>query len=305
MERKKNRSGALPCFLVVLQSILYGFGDPISKIAYDTVPLFTLLSVRYLTAFLVLALLFGRGALHELKAAPRHSLLPPCLCIATTYLVSNLALALTSATAVAFLRSLSTVVTPLLAALAFRQRLAGKLLPIYALVIAGLYLLCGRGGLSGFGLGELCALFSALLTAGALLFGERSLKSVSAATLTTMQAGMSALLALLCAFAFEGGVQAHTISPLSWGIIAYLAVLCTAAGYLLQNLAMCSISARTVALLQCLCPVMTAVFSFFLLHEKLSAAGLAGSALILLAVAAATSIDIGKADQNRPDNGKS
>ncbi len=292
METEKKHSAALlPCLLVVLQSVLYGFGDPISKLAYDEVPLFTLLSVRYWMAFLFLLLLFGRRTLRELKGTSRRALLPPCLCIATTYLVSNYALVLTSATAVAFLRSLSTVVTPLLAMLVFRQKLNRRLLPVYVFVVAGLYLLCGRGGLSGFGAGEVCALLSAGLTAGALLFGEESLKSVSAATLTTVQAGMSALLALLCALIFEGGVQVHTISPLSWGIIAYLAILCTAAGYLLQNLAMCSISARTVALLQCLCPVMTAVFSFFLLRERLSAAGMLGSALILLAVTSATLLD--------------
>ena len=285
---KKRGAVLLPCLLVVLQSVLYGFGDPISKLAYDEVPLFTLLSVRYWMAFFVLLLLFGRRALRELKGASWRALLPPCLCIASTYLVSNYALVLTSATSVAFLRSLSTVITPLLAMLVFHQRLSRGMLPVYAVVVVGLYLLCGLGGLSDFGAGEVCALLSAGLTAGALLFGEKSLKRVSAVTLTTVQAGMSALLALLCALIFEGGVQVHTISPLSWGIIAYLAILCTAAGYLLQNLAMCSISARTVALLQCLCPVMTALFSFMLLGERLSAAGILGSALILLAVAAAT-----------------
>lgn len=291
IDRSKRSGTLLPCALVVLQSVLYGFGDPISKLAYDEVPLFTLLTVRYWMAFFTLLLLFGRSVLRELKTASWRSLLPPCLCIATTYLISNLALVLTSATSVAFLRSLSTVVTPLLAVLVFHQRLSRRLLPVYVLVVAGLYLLCGRGGLSGFGVGEICALLSAGLTAGALLFGERSLRGISAAALTTVQAGMSALLALVCALIFEGGVRTDTISSLSWGIIAYLAVLCTAAGYLLQNLAMYTISARTVALLQCLCPVMTAVFSFFLLRERLSAAGLAGTALILTAVAAATRLD--------------
>lgn len=56
----------------------------------------------------------------------------------------------------------------------------------------------------------------------------------------------------------------------------------------LQNKAMCAISARSVALLQCLCPVMTALFSFLLLGERLSAAGILGSALLLIALVAAT-----------------
>lgn len=46
----------------------------------------------------------------------------------------------------------------------------------------------------------------------------------------------------------------------------------------------------TVALLQCICPVMTAVCSYVILSERLSAAGIAGCAIILACVAAETLI---------------
>ena len=60
------------------------------------------------------------------------------------------------------------------------------------------------------------------------------------------------------------------------------------AGYLLQNAALETLSSRMVALLQCVCPVMTALFSFLLLGERLSPAGLAGAAILLGCVAAET-----------------
>ena len=69
---------------------------------------------------------------------------------------------------------------------------------------------------------------------------------------------------------------------------AALALGCTVAGYLLQNAALEGLSARTVALLQCTCPVMTAAFSYFLLGETLSPAGLAGAGIILACVVAET-----------------
>lgn len=279
--RQKSLTALLPYTLIVLQSIIYGFGDPISKVAYETVPVFSLLTVRYFIGFLFLMLLFGRHVIRELRGTPVKVLLPPCLCIAGTYLIGNIALVLTAATSVAFLRSLSTVITPLLAFVVYRQKLSKKLLPVYLFVVIGLYLLCGLGGLSRFGLGEICALGAATLAAGTLLFGEHSLSSVSAATLTTVQAAASTLLALVCALLFEDGVRLDGVSLTAWGIILYLAVLCTALGYLLQNISMCSISSRTVALLQCLCPVMTGIFSFFLLSEQLTAAGLLGSVIIL------------------------
>ena len=131
-------------------------------------------------------------------------------------------------------------------------------------------------------------LLCAVLIAGSLLFGQRSLDCVSATTLTTLQSAAATVLALACSFLFEGGIHVSNVSPLAWSIIAYLAILCTSLGYFLQNKAMCAISARSVALLQCLCPVMTALFSFLLLGERLSAAGILGSALLLIALVAAT-----------------
>lgn len=36
-------SGYLPVLLILIQSLLYGFGDPISKIAFDALPVYTVL----------------------------------------------------------------------------------------------------------------------------------------------------------------------------------------------------------------------------------------------------------------------
>ena len=74
-------------------------------------------------------------------------------------------------------------------------------------------------------------------------------------------------------------------------VILYLALACTLLGYLLQNKALEGISSRTVALLQCTAPVLTAFFSFFLLGETLSLMGLIGAAIILACVVAETLVD--------------
>lgn len=158
------------------------------------------------------------------------------------------------------------------------------------MVVVGLYLLCGLGGLSGFGLGEILALVAAFMMAGSLVFGGSALQWIDPITLTTVQAAACAVAAAVCAWIFDGGWHVDGMTPVVFGIIAYLAILCTLAGYLLQNEALKSISARTVALLQCICPVMTAVCSYVILSERLSAAGIAGCAIILACVAAETLI---------------
>lgn len=286
---KENRISTLwPCFLVLLQGLLYGFGDPISKQAYGEVSVYALLSVRYAIALAALLLFAGRRIVRGLRNCRVRDWLPACICIAGAYLAGNIGLGLTAATSVAFLRSMSTVITPLLAFVVFRRKLGLRHIPVLLLSLVGMYLLCGQGGLAQFGLGEVCALAAALLLAGSLVFGERALHRVEPLTLTALQVASSTVLAAVFAMIFDGGIHLEEASPVTWAIIVYLAILCTLAGYLLQNKALCSISSRTVALLQCFCPVMTAMFSFILLGERLSPAGVAGAVILLGCVAAET-----------------
>ena len=141
----------LPFFFIFLQSALYGFGDPISKAAYEVLPVYSLLSARYAIALVFLLLLFGRRIWRGVRTSSLKDWLAPSLCMGGAYVANNIALELTAATSVAFLRSLSTVMTPLLALALYRKPFGRKHLPIQLLVVVGLYLLCGLGGLSGFG----------------------------------------------------------------------------------------------------------------------------------------------------------
>ncbi|MBR4131689.1 MAG: DMT family transporter [Oscillospiraceae bacterium] len=287
----KRPQKLIPYALILLQSLLYGFGDPISKAAYERIPVCSLLAVRYLIAFAFLMLLAGKTVVRELRSMRSFAWIAPSVCIAVSYVLSNLALKLTAATSVAFLRSLATVMTPLLALIFFRKRYGLAHAAVGLASVLGLYLLCSFGGLSGFGMGEILSLLGALTMAGALLFGEKALSQMRPLTLTTVQAAASTTVAFLAALLFEGGVRVSQASCDIWAIIVYLAIGCTAAGYLLQNHALRSISARTVALLQCACPVFTAAFSYLILRERLSAAGMLGALIILLCVAAEIRID--------------
>ncbi|MBO7421808.1 MAG: DMT family transporter [Oscillospiraceae bacterium] len=278
----------LPVFFILLQSTFYGFGDPISKSAYEVLPVFSLLSVRYSIALVFLLLVFGKRIHKGLQTCSIRELIVPSLCMAGAYVCGNIALRLTAATSVAFLRSLSTVTTPVLALVLFREKIDRKHLPILFLAVLGLYLLCGLGGLSGFGWGEFLSLFTAFLLSGALIFGEQAMEHTDPITLTTVQTAMSVAMALCCAFVFEHGIHLEAATGTHWAIIIYLALTCTVAGYLLQNSALRSISARTVALLQCICPVMTGFFSWLILGEKLSVAGIIGAAILLFCVVAET-----------------
>jgi drug/metabolite transporter (DMT)-like permease len=302
-----------PEALIILQSAVYGFGDPISKIAFEVTPVYSMMSVRYSIAFITIFILFRKRIIHTLKTAQVRTWLFPGLFIGMSYLLNNVALALTDATSVAFLRSLSVIITPAFAFILFRKHYKWQLILIQILVLPGMYLLCVRGGLSGFGIGEIVAICAAILMAVTLVLSQRFLgidshtdpksadsentvseiaksddqtEPIDPISLTALQAGCSAALALAGAAFFEGGLHLSKTTPAAWAIILYLALMCTFLGYLMQNLALTRISERTVSLLQSLCPVMTAIFSFILLGERLSPAGIAGAAIIIICVIA-------------------
>ena len=281
-EEKRYRFGAE--MLIVIQSLVYGFGDPISKIAFEIVPVYSMMTVRYTIAFVFCIAIFGKRIMRTVKSVPVRAWLIPGLCIALSYILNNIALSITEATSVAFLRSLAVVMTPALAFIAYKKRYRWQHIAAQILVLPGMYLLCVRGGLSGFGIGEILALIAAALVAATLVFTGKYLEQVDPVSMTALQAGCSAAIAFAGSLIAEGGVHAGSATPKAWMIILYLAILCTFLGYLLQNLALTKISDREVSLLQSLCPVMTAVFSFILLGEKLSAAGVAGAVIIIACI---------------------
>ena len=245
-EERKGISKGLAQALIVLQSVIYGFGDPISKIAFDVVPVYAMMTVRYSIAFAVCFLLFHKRIIKTVKTVPLKAWLIPGICIGMSYLLNNVVLA-------------------------------------QILVLPGIYLLCVKGGLSGFGAGEIVTLAAATLTAATLVLSGKYLEQVDPISLTALMGGCSAVLALIGCVIFEGAhIDMSGADAKVWGIILYLAILCTFLGYLMQNLALTGISERSVSLIQSLCPVMTAIFSFILLGERLSAAGIIGAAIIIL-----------------------
>ena len=268
--------------LIVLQCVVYGFGDPISKIAFDVMPVYAMMSVRYTIAFAVCFLLFHKRIVKTLKTAPLRAWLVPGMCIGMSYLLNNVALAMTDATSVAFLRSMSVIITPALAFLMFGRRYSWQQVLAQVFVLPGIYLLCVKGGLSGFGAGEIIALAAAALTAVTLVLSGKYLEEVDPVGMTALQSGCSAVLAIIGCLIFEHRIDVSAADGRIWAIILYLAIACTFLGYLMQNLALTGISARAVSLIQSLCPVMTAIFSLMLLGERLSAAGMAGAAIIIL-----------------------
>jgi len=286
MEGRQNGNTLLYGGFILLQSVVYGFGNPLTKIAYESISALWCLTIRFALAFLLFMLFFGKRIVKSLRAARFADYFPAALCMTLAYTSCNLALARTSATNVGFLMSFSVVFAPILSAIVEKKRFRPAQIPLLAAVVAGLYLLCCNGHAFAFGAGEAIALVTAISVAGGLVFGERALKSLDAVTISATQAGMTAALNLVLALLLDDMSALAMVRPEAWGVVAYLAVFCTCFAYMMQNAALKHISASAVSLLQCTQPILTALISFLLLNERLTTMGLIGAGMIMLCIIA-------------------
>lgn len=269
---------------ILLQSIIYGFGNPLTKIAFESITPFWSLSVRFTIAFAVFMLFFGKGIVESLKGVSPKVYLPASFCMALAYISCNLALNWTSATNVGFLMSLPVIFAPVLALMVYKTKYKLIHIPVQIAVVVGLYLLCYDGSKLMVGKGEITALITAFSISGALVFGEESLKKLDAAAVSAAQAGITALISLPCALIFESTKVLSQVTLPAWAVVLYLAIFCTCMAYMLQNTALKHISAAAVSMLQCTQPILTAIISYFLLKEKLSTEGFIGAAIIIICI---------------------
>lgn len=276
---------------VVLQTIIFGSGSAITKLAYESVSPMWLMAIRFGLATLVFVIFFGPRMARGLKNARLGDWLPAALCMAVSYISCNLALDLTTATNVGFLMALPVVFTPILATIVLRRKFRLAHLPFQAAVVVGLYLLCSSGGSFTFGLGELCGLITALSLAGALVFGERGLKRMDVVTVSGTQIVVTFIASLAGALVFDKPLAVSAIEPIAWAAIVFLALASTCLTFALQNIALTRLPSSTVSMLLTGEPIFTALFSWGILGETLSTVGLIGAAIIIVCVIAETWID--------------
>ena len=273
---------AIYTLFIFIQSLIYGIGNPATKVAYKSITPLWLLASRFTLAFLLFLLLFGRRILPCIKKVSWKTWLPSSLCCAGAYISCNLALNLTAATNVGFIMSLPVLFTPFLASVIFHRPYVFKKLPLQLLTIAGLFLLCCNGGVFSFGIGEALALLDAFCLAGVLVFGESAMKEMDVTAVTAAQIGVTMILSLAGALLFDDITVLAGVQPDAWLVVLYLAGGCTILAYLLQNHAVTHLSASVVSMLQCTQPILTSAAAFFLLGETLSGPGLIGAVLIIL-----------------------
>ncbi|MDL2327068.1 DMT family transporter [Ruminococcaceae bacterium OttesenSCG-928-A11] len=273
--------------LVVVESILWGVGNPVLKIGMEYLTPFWCLSLRFALAFALFALFFGRQVLAQVNRKNILGIVVSAVFNAGAYIFSAFSLLNTTATIAGFLMSLSVLFTPFLSFLFIRHPLDWRMVPIIGVVVAGMYFLCG-GGEFVFGWGELMGVLGSVSFAMALVTTSRFVRGIGAAAMSCVQMAVMTLCCLVPALLTEDWHVILTTPARGWGAILFMVLGCTFVAYLIQNQALKYVSPVVMSLIFCSEPVFTAIASYFMLGERLPLAGLFGAGLVTAGIALAS-----------------
>jgi len=244
----------------------------------DRVPAPDFLAVRFTIAFLALLLIAPR-AIGRLSPEVRRRSAYAGGIYGVAQIMQTVGLGHTDASVSGFITGLYVVATPVLASLAFRQRVSRTVWVAVALSTVGLAILSLRGFAVGFG--ESITFVCAILYAVHIVVLSRWSTGKDAYAMATIQMGVIAVLCFVAAA--PGGLTLPERSG-DWVATVYMALAAGALAMLAQTWAQSQLDASRAALLMTMEPVFAATFAITFGDEGVGWRLLVGGALVLAAM---------------------
>jgi drug/metabolite transporter (DMT)-like permease len=249
------------------------------KDAVALYPLFAFLAIRFAIATLTLAVPGTRRVLSLGRAGIGAGALLGLL-LAAGYVLQTAGLERTTVSSTGFVTGMYVVLTPLLALVLFRSRIAPAAWAGVGVSTAGLALLSGvHAGSAG---GDLLVLAGAAVYSLQIVLMERFAPRYDAVafTLVEMAAACSGLLVVALARGELGVPRGWTV----WGALLVTGVFASALAFLVQTWAQRRTSATRTALAFTMEPVFAALFGITLAGDRLGALGWTGCAAIMAGI---------------------
>ena len=254
-----------------------------SKLLLESMGPFTLIGIRFLIAFALLAVLFRRRF-----AKLTRQTLCASLAIGTAFFAAMgcelTALQTTSSSTVSFLENTAIVLVPVAAALMTRTVPGFKTVVSAAVALVGVgFLTLGQGGFE-VSFGEIFGIGSAVFYTAAMLATDRFAKNGDALLIGILQVGWIGTFGLVCSLLLETPCLPAT--NLEWLYVGVLAVVCTGFGFTLQPIVQRPLSVNDVGLMCAINPLVATSLGVAVLSEPLDAAIVTGMALVIAAIIA-------------------
>jgi drug/metabolite transporter (DMT)-like permease len=246
------------------------------KDAVALYPLFAFLAVRFAIATLTLAVpAAGRVRSLGRTGVAAGTLLG--LLLAAGYVLQTAGLERTTVSSTGFVTGMYVVLTPLIALVLLRSRIAAAAWVGVALSTVGLALLSGIH--SGSAMGDLLVLAGAAVYSLQIVLMERFAPRYDAVAFTLIE--MAAACAGLGIVSVARGELAVPHGWTVWGALVVTGVFASALAFLIQTWAQRRTSATRTALAFAMEPVFAAVFGITLAGDRLGALGWSGCAAIM------------------------
>jgi drug/metabolite transporter (DMT)-like permease len=249
------------------------------KDAVALYPLFAFLAVRFAIATLTLAVP-GTGRVRKLGRAGVGAGALLGLLLAAGYALQTAGLERTTVSSTGFITGMYVVLTPLIALVLFRSRIALTAWGGVVLATVGLAMLSGVD--AGSAVGDLLVLAGAAVYSLQIVLMERFAPRYDAVafTLVEMLAACVGLGAVALALGDLGVPRGWTV----WGALLVTGVFASALAFLVQTWAQRRTSATRTALAFTMEPVFAALFGYTLADDRLGALGWGGCAVIMAGI---------------------
>jgi drug/metabolite transporter (DMT)-like permease len=268
----------LATVLLIAVTAIWGSTFFLIKDLVESIPATDFLAVRFTIAALAMTVVFRR----QLMALSRRDV-QVGLGLGGLYgvaqILQTVGLAHTDASVSGFITGTYVVLTPILGAVIFRDRIPGRVWAAAALAMTGIAVLSLRG--VALGLGETMTLVAAAIYALHIIGLGRYARAETAVGLATVQA---VAVAGICVVAsLPGGVQTPQ-SAGGWASVVYMALIAGAFALWAQTWAQSHLTAARAAIVMSLEPVFAAFFAVLLGGESLTARMLLGGSLVVAAM---------------------
>ena len=275
----QRRSELLLASVIIARSSSY----LCSKTALGSVTPFTLLSLRFSLAFVLLLVLFWKRLVGiSMKTVLRGALLGASFFAMLT--AEMFALRTTQSSTAALLENMAIVFVPVFSAVIYKKRMTKDTAAGALIAFLGAVLVILRNGRPELGGGVPLCILAAVLYAVSILLTSRESQKDDPLTLGILQVGFMALFSNAAALA--SGTYTIPHSPGVWGCILILAVVCSCFGYTLQPVAQKGTTPERAGLFCALNPAVAAVLGWAIRGENLGALGVLGAAVILCGILA-------------------
>ena len=259
-------------FFLLLVTAVWGWTFVLVKDAVSQYPTLPFLALRFLVAFMVMAILVRRlPTRRELWVGATAGAV-----LAGGYLTQTVGLTMTSPGNSGLITGLFVVFTPLI------DRIFGVPLHRWTVIavsgaLAGTVMLVG--GPAGFGLGDLLTVACAALYALHMVLLSRWSPGLRSAPLAMVQMGMSALI-----FTGGGVWQMRMPSPYVWFAIVVTGVFASALAFYIQTWAQQHLSASRTAIVLTTEPAWAVVAAYVLAGQRFTAIQAAGAVVMLASI---------------------